>query len=64
MFCFTEVCYLVLWLEEDDKMYDCIFARNLVPPDGVDVLDLKAGNVCKAPFNRKHYLIKIIAKGE
>ena len=63
MFCLTDVCYLVLWLE-DDKMYDCIFARNLVPPDGVDVLDLKPGNVRKAPYNRKCYLVEIIAKGE
>ena len=45
-------------------MYDTVSARDITPPEGVDVLDLKSGDGCQASFENRHYSVKVVGTGK
>lgn len=44
-------------------MFDTVPARNITPPEGVDVLNLKPGDGCQASHENRHYSVKVLATG-
>ena len=60
----TDLCFLVLWLEEEDPLYDTLWARDIIPTGDADVLQLTPGSICKAVFEGKEYDVKIVSRGE
>lgn len=60
MLLYTDLYFLVLWLGEEDAMYD---VRDLVLPEGVATLEISEGDLCKAPFQGKLFDVEVIAKG-
>lgn len=51
------------WFDDTSK-YDTMNSKDIVSPDGDDVLDLKAGTNCSALFQGKEFRVEIIASGE
>ena len=51
--------FVVLWLEEDDKLYDIIQAKQIVESD---ILSLEPELQCKAVYSGAAYDVKVIAK--
>lgn len=59
---YADLYFVVLWLGEEEKLYDTVPARQIVS-DG-DVLNLEAGTNCKAMYDDATYCVEIIAKGK
>ena len=43
-------------------MYDVIQAKNTVPPDDLDILDVKPGVMCQTSYEGRFYKVKIFAR--
>lgn len=62
---FVETFFLINWLEEDDpNLYDIVPSKDVVPPEDVDVLDIKRDTVCRVSYSGMYYKAKIIQQGE
>ena len=48
----TDFYFLVLWTD-DEKLSDVISHRDVMPPKGVNILDLKPGGECKPRYKGK-----------
>ena len=44
-------------------MFDTIPARNVTPPEGVDILDVKPADHCQASHENRYYRVKVLATG-
>ena len=45
-------------------MYDAIPARDITPPEGVDVLSIIPDEECQASFENKLYPARVVAVGK
>ena len=63
LYVFTDLFFLVEWMEHD-TMYDVIQAKNIVPPDDMDILDVKPGVTCRTSYEGRCYKVKIVARGK
>ena len=53
------------WSDEaEDDLYDVVVARDIVPPDGRDVLEIQPGDCCKSVFMGRTYDVKVIEVGK
>lgn len=61
----SERYFLIKWLDSSEPdLYDTVPARDVTPPEGIDVLDLKPGDYCQACYDHRHYRVKIMASGK
>ena len=44
-------------------MYDVVSAKDVVPPEEVDILDVVPGTVCRASYSGQYYKARIIECG-
>ena len=44
-------------------MFDALASKDIIPPEGIDVLELEAGMSCHALYKAKPYDAEIVAKG-
>ena len=63
MFCLSDLYFLVLWHDDEDRMYDVISAKEVVIADG-DKLALQKGAMCKALFKGKEYDAEVVGSGK
>ena len=57
--------FVVRWLDDgDDVIFDTLSSKDIVSPEGVDVLNLSSGDKCSALFKGHEYQVEIIACGE
>ena len=61
-FC-VEKYFLVNWTADED-LFDVIAAKEVVPPEDHDILDVKAGMICRVMYQSKFYPAKIIESGK
>ena len=59
----SDLHFLVLWLEEEDALYDVVGVREIVLPEGLTPVEIKNGDTCKVSFQGKLFEVQIIAKG-
>ena len=59
----VDTYYLIKWLEEDEDLYDVIAAKDVVPPEDCDILDVTPGMICRIMFNSKFYAAKVVTSG-
>ena len=45
-------------------MYDTVPAKDVTPPEGIDVLDLKPGDHWQVSYEHRYYRVTIIAPGK
>ena len=64
LYAFADLFFLVQWIEERDTIYDVIQAKNTVPPDDLDILDVKPGVMCQTSYEGRFYKVKIFACGK
>lgn len=56
--------FLINWLgEERDDLYDAVPAKEIVPPEESDVLDIKPGSTCRVVYYSKFYKAKVLKIG-
>ena len=56
--------FLINWLdEEDEDLYDVVPSKAVVPPDGINILDVDAGAFCRVAFSGQYYRAKVIDSG-
>lgn len=56
--------YFLLQWGDESSMYDTVPAKDVTPPEGIDVLDLKPGDHCQASYEHRYYRVTIIATGK
>ena len=61
--CIADLFLLVQWLDSDDVMYDTVAARDVTPPERIDVLDLQPGDRCQALYQSRYYSVQVVAIG-
>ena len=54
---------MVHWLDDATLKYDTVQSKDIVPPEGSDVLSLPPGTQCYALFQGKEFKVDIIASG-
>lgn len=54
---------MVRW-QDDPLAYDTMPAKDIVPPEGTDVLNVKVGTKCSAVFKGKEFGVDIVASGK
>ena len=59
----TDLYLLVEWLNSEDAMVDTLPARDVIPPEGLDILDVKTGDRCQASYKSRYYSVKVAAVG-
>ena len=52
---------LVQWLDSDDV--NTVAARDVTPPERIDVLDLQSGDRCQALYQSRYYSVQVVAIG-
>ena len=53
---FADLFFLVQWIEEHDTVYDVIQAKIIVPPDDLDILDVKPARSIVPDFLWRSFL--------
>ena len=57
--------FVIEWLGgHDDELFDVMPAKCVVPPEGVNILNLQSGIVCQAGYEGQFYKAKVIATGK
>ena len=55
---------MINWLDEqDDDLYDVVPSKAVVPPDGINILDVDMGAICRVAFGGQYYRAKVIETG-
>ena len=54
---------MVNWTEDED-LFDVIAAKELVPPEDSDILDVEPGMLCRVMYQSKFYPAKVIESGK
>lgn len=52
------------WIDDHEALYDIIQSKNIVPPDGQDVLDVQPEALCRTCYEGRFYKVKVIARGK
>ena len=60
----VDTYFLINWLETDGNLHDVVAARNVVPPEDYDILDLTPGMPCRVIYNSKFYPAQIVNSGK
>lgn len=60
---FSQIDTLIKWLDEDDNLYDVVPSKTVVPPEGIDMLNLGVDMICRASFNGQIYRAKVVDYG-
>lgn len=56
--------FCVNWLEKgEEDCFDVVPSKDIIPPEGVDVLDVNAGYVCRVSYSGRFYKAKVIDRG-
>ena len=55
LFWFVYTYFLINWLDDPDgdDLYDVVNSKLVVPPDGIDILDVAPGSICKVAYTIK-----------
>ena len=64
LYAFADLLFVVQWIEEHDTVYDVIQAKNIIPPDDLDILDVKPEVLCRTSYEGRFYKVKIVARGK
>lgn len=62
-----ETYFLITWLEgtDEEKLYDIVQAKTVVPPEGSGILDVKAGMTCRVSYTDGcYYKAKVVDVGK
>lgn len=55
--------FLIKWLEEEDVFYDVVSSKDVVPPEGVDILDVISGTKCRVSYKGQYYKAEVLQHG-
>jgi len=53
----------VNWVGEKD-LTDVVAAKDVVPPEDTDILDVSAGMICRVSFSSKFYAARVVKSGK
>ena len=59
----ADLYFLVNWVGENDKM-DVVAAKEVVPPEDTDILDVSAGMICRVSYSSKFYAARVMKSGK
>ena len=55
---FVDTYFLINWLDDPDgdDLYDVVNSKLVVPPDGIDILDVAPSSICKVAYSGLYYI--------
>jgi len=56
--------FVIKWSGCHDDLFDVMPAKSVVPPEGVDILQLQPGSPCQAAYEGQYYKAKVIETGK
>lgn len=57
--------FLINWLNEgEENLFDVVASKSVVPPDGVDILDVSINTECRVSFSGQFYKARVVDYGE
>ena len=52
LYLFIYLYFVILWLNEDEKLYDTVNCKDVLPAEDVDILDLSVGTECQVMYKK------------